>query len=196
MVSRTEVKFISFEAYNKPMRIVQINSSSGGSPGMLMHAISARLKEEGIENYNLFTAGTSSFSNDICYSDPIRIKLNALRSRVTGNYGFVSRDSTKKLLSLLDHMKPDLIQLHVIHGHDFNLESFFQYVKDRNIPVVYTFHDCWAFTGDCPHYSMIHCDQWKTCCEHCPLYKRYSWFHDHSSSNYLRKNPPYPLWII
>ena len=34
-------------------------------------------------------------------------------------------------------------------------------------------HDCWAFTGQCPHFMMEKCDKWKTGCHHCSKYKAY-----------------------
>ena len=39
--------------------------------------------------------------------------------------------------------------------------------------VVWTLHDCWAMTGQCPHFAMIKCDKWKTGCHHCPQYRQY-----------------------
>ena len=32
---------------------------------------------------------------------------------------------------------------------------------------VWTLHDCWTFTGHCPHFDMFGCDKWKTGCHHC-----------------------------
>lgn len=49
----------------------------------------------------------------------------------------------------------------------------FNYIKKSNISVVWTLHDCWAFTGQCPHFSMVKCYKWKTGCYDCPQYKVY-----------------------
>ena len=44
----------------------------------------------------------------------------------------------------------------------------FGYVKKNNVSVVWTLHDCWTFTGHCPHFVMAKCDKWKTECSNCP----------------------------
>ena len=49
----------------------------------------------------------------------------------------------------------------------------FDYLKKENIPVIWTLHDCWSFTGHCPHFMAIGCEKWKTGCYECDLYKSY-----------------------
>ena len=49
----------------------------------------------------------------------------------------------------------------------------FNYIKKSDIPVVWTLHDCWAFTGQCPHFTLAKCDKWKTGCYDCPQYREY-----------------------
>ena len=34
---------------------------------------------------------------------------------------------------------------------------------------MWTFHDCWAFTGHCAHFVTAGCEKWKTGCFDCPL---------------------------
>ena len=34
-------------------------------------------------------------------------------------------------------------------------------------------HDCWAFTGHCPHFTIANCDKWKRGCYECAYYKEY-----------------------
>ena len=46
-------------------------------------------------------------------------------------------------------------------------------IKKEKKPVVWTLHDCWAFTGHCPHFSYEGCEKWKTGCSHCPRYRQY-----------------------
>ena len=169
------------------MKIAQLNSSCGGSPGMLMRTLSQKLQKSGHECRVYYTFGTSSIPDAIKYSSDIEVKVNALASRITGNYGFVSDVSTKRLIRHLEEYQPDLIQIHTIHGHDLNCERFFGYISEKRIPLVYTFHDAWAFTGYCAFYDSIPCEQWKTACQKCPVYRRYSWFRDQSRVNFLRK---------
>ena len=49
----------------------------------------------------------------------------------------------------------------------------YMYSKKHEIPVVWTLHDCWSFTGQWLHFTMVKCDEWKTGCYGCPQYKAY-----------------------
>lgn len=170
------------------MKIVQINATCGlGSTGKICAAVSDSLNERKIENYILFSAGESNRQNAIRYSNVDYIKMQALKSRVTGNYGFLSNYATKKLISHLEQIHPDIVHIHNIHSHDCNLETLCAYLKEKKVKVIWTFHDCWAFTGYCPHFSMVKCEKWKTGCHDCPQYKTYSWLFDKSEKLQQRK---------
>ena len=61
-----------------------------------------------------------------------------------------------------------IVHLHNLHGHNVHLGILFSYLKEKHLKIFWTFHDCWAFTGYCPHFDMIGCDKWKTECHSCP----------------------------
>ena len=85
--------------------------------------------------------------------------------------------------------QPDLIHLHTLHGFYVNYEMLFRFLKEANIPVVWTLHDCWTFTGHCTHFSQVKCMQWQTECRDCKLLYRYPqcyWKGD-VRRNFLRK---------
>ena len=170
------------------MKIVQINVTCGsGSTGKICVAVSQLLTEKGIENYIIYSSGDSSYPLGIKYMTPLDIKLQALKSRILGNYGFNSKGATKRIIEKLKEISPDIIHLHNIHGHNCDLELLFNYIKTNNIKLFWTFHDCWAFTGYCPHYDMIGCDKWKSECNNCPQKGRYSWFFDKSKALHRKK---------
>ena len=170
------------------MKIVQINVTCGvGSTGKICLAVSKLLNDKGVENYILFSEEDSDYEYGIKYADKLSIKLEALRSRVFGNYGFNSKSLTKKLIAKLEEIQPDIVHLHNLHGHGCNLEMLFNYFKERNIKLYWTFHDCWAFTGYCPHFDMIGCDKWQTQCGDCPQKGAYSFFFDKSDKLYSKK---------
>ena len=78
-----------------------------------------------------------------------------------------------------------------LHGYYLNVPMLFDYLKDAGKPVVWTLHDCWAYTGHCCYYSMAGCEKWKTHgCSKCPQKKAYpaSIFKDNSSKNFSEKN--------
>lgn len=171
------------------MKIVQINSTCGsGSTGKICVAVSELLTKQEIENFILYTSGKSSYPLGIRYMSHVETKWQALKSKTIGNYGFQSIRATSRLLAEMDRIAPDIVQLHNLHSHNIHLGQLFSYFKERKIKVFWTFHDCWAFTGYCPHYTMIGCDQWaKGGCRNCPQRKHYSWFFDRSRMLFERK---------
>lgn len=170
------------------MIIAQINATCGvGSTGKICVSVSELLSKKGIENYIFYSVGSSDYPLGIKYSNEKTVKFQTLVSRIFGNYGFESKCITEKLIKELEKIKPDIIHIHNIHSHNCNLKMLFSYIRKNSIKVYWTFHDCWAFTGYCPHFDMIGCDKWRTGCRSCPQRKQYSWFFDRSSYLYNKK---------
>lgn len=170
------------------MRVLQINNLCGrGSTGKIAVGISKLSDDNGIENTIFYFSRKSPYPNSTKITNRFSLKIQALKSRILGNYGFNSNRITNKLIKKIDEYNPDIVHIHNIHGHNANIEVLFEYLKATKKKVVYTFHDCWAFTGYCPHFSLIRCEKWKTKCFCCPLRKKYSWFIDKSDDNFERK---------
>ena len=169
-------------------RIVQINTTCGvGSTGKIAIAISELLTKNGVENSIIFSYVTNGYELGIACGKPWYTKVQALKSRIMGNYGFNSQAETKKIIAKLDEFSPDIVLLHNIHGHDCNLEMLFSYFRKKQTKLIWVFHDCWAFTGYCTHFMFDCCDRWKNECNQCPQKNQYSWFFDRSSTLYNRK---------
>lgn len=170
------------------MKIVQINTTCGvGSTGKICVGISQILVEKNIENYILYSSKSNGYKYGIKRSDDKYIKFQALKSRVFGNYGFNSGKATKKMLFELERIKPDIVHLHNIHGHDCNLEMLFKYFKENKTKLVWTFHDCWSFTGYCTYFTMMKCGKWRTQCSECVQKREFSWFCDKSKILFGKK---------
>ena len=170
------------------MRIVQINATCGvGSTGKICVAVSEKLTKRGLENYILYCGTESDYPCSIQYADVHCIKTEALRSHLNGRYGFNSKAITRRLISHLDKIRPDIIHLHNIHGHNCDLEELFHFLAGRHVKVFWTFHDCWAFTAYCPYFDIAKCDKWRTGCSDCPQYREYSLLFDRSKMLYKKK---------
>ncbi len=170
------------------MKVVQLNSTCGvGSTGKICVSISKLLSDKGIENYIIYTSGKSDYPLGIKCSGTVYKKIQALKSRIFGNYGFNSKNATKEIIELFEKIQPDVIHIHNIHGHDCDLEMLFEFIKKRKTKLVWTFHDCWSFTGYCTHFDMMGCEKWKNGCYDCPQHKEYSWFFDRSGRLYEKK---------
>lgn len=98
--------------------------------------------------------------------------VNRVLCRLDGSDGFHNVAATEKLLSQLKSFEPDLVHIHNIHGHFINLELLVDYLVEKRIPVVWTLHDCWPFTGRCAYFDAVGCNQWKTGCRNCPKASR------------------------
>ena len=170
------------------MKVVQINATCGvGSTGKICVGISGLMTDAGVENHILYSSRTSGDPCGIACSDDRAIRLQALKARVLGNYGFNSRKATRSMIAQLERLRPDLVHLHNIHGHDCDLEMLFSYFQERKTRLIWTFHDCWAFTAYCPHFTMAKCGKWKTRCGNCSQRREFSWFFDRSGELFDRK---------
>ena len=104
------------------------------------------------------------------------------------NHGLASRCGTKSVIKQIKQINPDVIQIHCIHGYYLNYKLLFEYINSTSIPIVWTFHDCWAFTGHCAHFVTVGCEKWKSGCFDCPLKSGYPRsFLDRSRRNYKIK---------
>lgn len=170
------------------MKIVQINATCGsGSTGKICVDISRLLTDKNIENYIIYSGKKSDYPLGIYCGDSKEIKIQALRSHLFGLYGFNSKQITKRMLKKLDEIEPDVVHLHNLHGHNCNLEMLLDYLRAHHIKIFWTFHDCWAFTAYCPHFSMDKCDKWKDGCHDCHRYREYTFFFDRSRELYNKK---------
>ena len=160
------------------VRIVQINGGAKGSTGKIMMGIADVARAQGHEVMcaSPITTTNRDAGEDCGY---YRIgtfnsrRLNVALARITGFNGCFAWFETYKLLKKIDEFKPDIIHLHNLHDSYINLSMLFSYIKKHNVPTVWTLHDCWAFTGQCPHFTIVKCDKWKVGCHNCPQYKEY-----------------------
>ena len=163
------------------MKISQINATCNkGSTGKICVSISRLLNKTGFENNILYCIGNTDYPLGRKYTDHKNISFGALSSRVLGNWGFEGKAATRNLIAELNMFQPDIVHLHNIHSHACNLQMLFEWIKEHHVKVVWTFHDCWAFTGYCMYYDYHQCNKWMTRCENCPQKSLYSFFFDNS----------------
>ena len=110
---------------------------------------------------------------------------NALVDR----HGLASSFATRQFIRQIERIQPDVIHIHNIHGYFLNYRILFEYLSKCNIPVVWTVHDCWLYTGHCYYYSYVNCNRWQDGCGECPQRKEFpaSLWIDRSRQNYLDK---------
>lgn len=176
------------------MKILQINSVCGiKSTGRICTDIARIINEE--NNECIVAYGRGNVPNEYVniskrIGTKYGVKLHALQSRILDNSGFASKKDTIRLLKWIEEWNPDLIHIHNIHGYYINVEFLFSFLKRRNKPVVWTLHDCWAFTGHCTYFDFVECNKWiNNSCDNCPQKRKYptSIFFDSSKKNIQRK---------
>lgn len=101
------------------------------------------------------------------------VKLHGLKARLFDGCGFGSRRATERFIEWVKDYDSDVIHLHNIHGYYINVEVLFNYLKTCGKKIIWTLHDCWAFTGHCTYFDYANCDRWKTKCGKCPCKKEY-----------------------
>ena len=176
------------------MKVLQINATfkNGGSTGRIAYDLMQIMECNGIESYAAY--GIDCGAEDdraILLQSKNELRWGQLQSRLFARHGFYNRSATKRLLAYMDKIKPDIVHLHNIHGFYVNCGMLFDYIKAHNIPVVWTLHDCWSFTGWCAYFDYSGCDKWKTLCNNCPSKKDYpkAWISARANTNFdLKRN--------
>ena len=157
------------------MNILQINSVCGiGSTGRIATDLHALLKSQEHQSTVAFGRDTAiNCDRTIRVGNRIDNYLHVARTRLFDAHGFGSAIATKALIDKIKALNPDVIHLHNLHGYYLHIGLFFEFLKQADIPVVWTLHDCWAFTGHCAYFDLSGCERWKSKCLACPSTKEY-----------------------
>lgn len=177
-------------------RLLQINPviRTNTSTGRIMQEIGELAMANGWESYVAYSGGRDGVKPCRSKLMPVGGKLDVafhgLWTRLTDRHGLASWFATKKFISEIKELKPDVIHIHNIHGYFLNYRMLFDYLKEADIPVIWTVHDCWLYTGHCYYYSSIGCDKWMSGCGNCPQRTAFpaSWFIDRSKQNLKDKS--------
>lgn len=157
------------------MRIVAINTFNIGSTGKIMLQIANAARKNGIDYYTACPRARDNYKKvvdkQIFIGNRLLRNVHGVLSKITGLEGCFSVFSTLNFLMKIEKMNPDIIHLHNIHGSYVNFPLLFLYIKLKKIKIVWTLHDCWSFTGRCPHFTKVKCKKWTMQCCHCPYPK-------------------------
>ena len=154
------------------MKILYINAVCGvGSTGRIVLDLMKQAREQG---HSVKVACSSiepirgvECDETIIVGSKLDYYIHNALSRITDHEGLYSKQATKRLIKQIRAFDPDIVHLHNLHGHWINYEILFQYLAKENKKVIWTLHDCWAFTGHCSHFVFRKCEQWKTHCSAC-----------------------------
>ena len=121
------------------MRVLQITAFSGwGCTGRIALGIHKALVTQGHESAIAWgrTDTTPEDVNTIKIGNSFDQKIHGLYTRLTDKCGFGSVKATKKFITEIDKFKPDLIQMHILHGYYINLEILFDYIYEKKMVIM------------------------------------------------------------
>lgn len=169
-------------------RLLQINiTANWGSHGKIAEGIGRLVMAHGWESVIAYGRWSNSSQSRLYHiGSMMDERWHCVAARLLDNQGLMSRGATARLIAYINNYRPSLIHLHNIHGYYLHYPMLFEYLSRADIPVVWTLHDCWAFTGHCAHYIYAGCEKWQTHCCHCSQIDAYpkSYFMDRSARNY------------
>lgn len=173
------------------MKILQINTTvNTGSTGRIVEQIARHCLQRGHEVHIAYgrraqTSEAQLFRVGAKWDQA----LHLVATRLFDTHGFHSKQATIQLVRYIKAYKPDIIQLHNLHGYYLHVGVLFDVLAQSRVPVVWTLHDCWPFTGHCCYYVRAECKKWESECGSCPLSHLYpaSLLSDSSRANFQWK---------
>ena len=168
-------------------RLLQINICSNVlSTGKICEDIAKVAMRHGWECYTAYgRMARNSVSKQIRVGSSFATYEHYAEHKLFDREGFASRSATKHLIKQIEDIKPTIIHLHNIHDHYLNYPLLFSYLASVDTPVVWTQHDCWAFTGGCMYFDILNCNKWKCGCDSCP--EKRAWLCNQSSKQFALK---------
>ena len=155
--------------------IFEINASNTGSTGGIMLQVADIIKRQGFEVVvccpDSRTNRPKKTEDTYFIGNRFSRNLHLAFRKFFGLAGFLSIFPTLKLIKKMKQHECKLVHLHNIHGDYLNYPLLFHFIKKKNIPVIWTLHDCWTFTGRCPYFDLVKCQQWQHGCKKCPYPK-------------------------
>lgn len=172
-------------------RILFINSVCNGSTGKICRDLYDLATKNGYECCIAFGRGEAPEEyKTIKIGNSLDVYYHVLKTRLLDAHGLASKSATKNFLKRIDDFKPNIIHLHNIHGYYLNYEILFDYLKKhKEIKIIWTLHDCWAFTGHCAYYTDANCYKWiNGCCNCCQKSSYPNSIVDKCNNNWVKKN--------
>ena len=173
------------------MKVLMINSVCGiRSTGRICTDLATALTEEGHEvkiAYGREYVPKQFQQYAVKIGTKSDIRFHAIRSRLFDESGFGSRRATLNFIKWMKEFNPDIIHLHNLHGYYINVELLFDYLRICGKKIIWTLHDCWAFTGHSAYFDFLECES-KGVCDHPSQKNDYPRsFVNFSKRNYQRK---------
>ena len=176
-------------------KLLQLNPvvRQNTSTGRIMREIGELAIANGWESYIAYSGGRDGVPAHSSQLLPVGNKWDVVRhavaTRLFDAHGLASKRATRQLIEQIRRIGPDIVHIHNVHGYWLNYPLLCDYLRESRIPVVWTVHDCWLYTGHCYYYTYARCEKWRTGCGRCPQKHAFpaSWLFDRSAANWRDK---------
>lgn len=155
------------------MRVLLLDVNCGGSStGNIVYDLFSGLKRAGHDATVCYGRGELIKERGIYkFGIDLETKIHAALARITGYNGYFSPYSTKRLIRYIDEFSPDIIHIHELHAYFVDIKKLIEHIKMKHIPVVWTFHCEYMYTGKCGY--AYDCLNFENGCGNCPAVKDY-----------------------
>lgn len=158
---------------NHKQRILLIDvNCKNSSTGKIVYDLYQSIRADGREASICYGRGEKIVEDSIYkFGLDWETYLHAALSRITGYNGCFSAISTRRLINYIEQFKPDIIHIHELHAYFVNIKPLIDYIKSHNIPLIWTFHCEYMYTGKCGY--AFECDGFRNYCGNCPAVNEY-----------------------
>lgn len=151
--------------------LIDVNCKNS-STGKIVYDLYTRLRQDGHRCAICYGRGPRVDGQDVYkFGLDWETNLHAGIARLTGLNGCFSPFSTGRMLRFMEDFQPDVVHIHELHAYFVNIGPVLRYLKRKNIPVVWTFHCAYMYTGKCG--VPFECEKWRTDCKGCPRVQDY-----------------------
>lgn len=162
------------------MKILHINTGENGGAAIAVRRLNTALNRYGnVESLMCVKTKSSDTHNTVllkCYNSHLIQKIAGACSdklllwfKPDGSTVFSAYLFPNNIDRFVAALQPDIIHLHWIADNFISPNSLKKIAK-LHVPVVWTLHDTWPFTGGCHYFG--ECQQWRDTCTHCPVLQR------------------------
>ena len=150
------------------MKCVQISGAYVGAQKTIERAIHKELVTRRYGSFVFYAVGCADDLGIKCYETKTASFFRRGLRKLFGKTPLFAYWSTCQLIKQLQKYQPDLVHLHTLHQGYLDYSRLFRYLESAGVPVVYTLHDMWPFTGGCYYYTETTCAGFLTGCINCP----------------------------
>lgn len=150
------------------MKILQVGATFVGAQKKIESAIHNYARAQGHDSRILFAIGDSDDRDVVCYEKRMDSIIRRGLRKVFGKNPHFAWLSTRKLIAHIKADNPDVVHIHIIHHGYLDYELLLEFLAKQKVPVVFTVHDMWFFTGGCYYYSAVGCNGFLNGCKQCP----------------------------